>query len=137
MDVLNLPIDTVGLSVRAQNALLRMGFRVIGDLKGYTEKDLYDIPNIGKKTVDEILLMMDKYIGHANHSSSEESTAASASSPESICLIGLSNRSMNALLRAGYRTVDDLMRCTQEELFNISNLGAKSVDEILNVIENL
>lgn len=49
-------------------------------------------------------------------------------------IAGLSVRSQNALLRAGYRTVGDLMDCSEEQLGSIRNLGKKSVDEILNLV---
>ena len=47
---------------------------------------------------------------------------------------GLSTRSVNALTRAGYREVGDLLNLTEEDLFAIANLGKKSVEEILQKI---
>lgn len=51
--------------------------------------------------------------------------------------IGLSNRSANALLRNGLRTVNDLLALSEEELFKIRNLGEKSVAEILEKKQEL
>ena len=60
MDVKLIKIDDIDLSVRALNALHRAGVETVGDLFGYTEDMLYDIRNMGKKSVDEILLKIDE-----------------------------------------------------------------------------
>ncbi|QJR43991.1 DNA-directed RNA polymerase subunit alpha [Mycoplasma miroungirhinis] len=48
--------------------------------------------------------------------------------------LGLTIRSKNALHRAGYYKVDDLLNLTEDELSNIKNLGKKSVDDIVKKI---
>ena len=48
-----------------------------------------------------------------------------------IEMLGLTTRSQNALYRAGLRTVDQLLSCTEEELYAIPNLGKKSINGIL------
>ncbi|WP_338867190.1 DNA-directed RNA polymerase subunit alpha [[Mycoplasma] gypis] len=48
--------------------------------------------------------------------------------------LDLTIRSLNALHRAGYKTVEDLLKLTEEELSNIKNLGKKSVEDILKKI---
>ena len=55
----------------------------------------------------------------------------------SIKDIDLSVRSTNCLARNGIETVGDMLRLTEEDLFHIRNLGKKSVDEILDKIEEL
>ena len=50
--------------------------------------------------------------------------------PVSIEKIGLSRRSHNALRRAGVHTVNQMLELDREKLLNIKNLGAKSIDEI-------
>lgn len=54
-----------------------------------------------------------------------------AAKPISITSLDLSVRSYNCLKRAQIETLDDLAKLTKKELSNIKNLGAKSVDEIL------
>lgn len=53
----------------------------------------------------------------------------------SIDSIELSQRSMNALHRAGVHTVGVMLEHTRESLSDIRNLGAKSIEEILEKIE--
>ena len=51
---------------------------------------------------------------------------------DSINELNLSVRSCNALNRAGILTVGDLQSLSEEDLWKIKNLGAKSVQEILH-----
>lgn len=50
--------------------------------------------------------------------------------------LGLSNRPVNALQRIGKTKLSDIILMTQDELQNTRNMGAKSVNEILEFIEN-
>ena len=49
----------------------------------------------------------------------------------SIDDIGLSNRSRNALRRAGVHNVGDMLECTEENLCKIRNIGIRSIAEIM------
>ena len=50
--------------------------------------------------------------------------------------LNLSIRVRNALLRAGYKTFDDIKDLDMWELAHIRNLGSKSLRELKNYIEN-
>lgn len=50
----------------------------------------------------------------------------------SIEKLNLTIRSLNALRRAGYNTIDEIMKLSDEELSNIKNLGKKSVQDIID-----
>lgn len=52
-----------------------------------------------------------------------------------ISMLDLSVRSYNCLKRAGFESLDDLSRLTLKELAAIKNLGKKSVDEIIEKLE--
>ena len=52
--------------------------------------------------------------------------------PVSITSLDLSVRSYNCLKRAGYETLEDLSKLSKKDLKNINNLGAKSVEEIID-----
>lgn len=54
---------------------------------------------------------------------------------QSIDAIGLSVRSSNALHRAGVHTVGDMLERTEEDLSQVRNLGKKSLEEILEKID--
>ena len=61
MDIKTQSIDSIGLSVRATNALHRAQVYTIGDMLNCTEKSLSEIRNLGKKSVEEILQKIEEY----------------------------------------------------------------------------
>ncbi|TPE57994.1 DNA-directed RNA polymerase subunit alpha [[Mycoplasma] falconis] len=65
----------------------------------------------------------------------EENEAKKEKTPKATVTIdrlGLTIRSLNALRRAGYATIDEVMKLSDEELSNIKNLGKKSVQDIID-----
>ena len=55
MNIKMLSIDTIGLSVRSTNALRRAKVHTVGDMLEYTEEYLYEIRNLGRKSIEEIV----------------------------------------------------------------------------------
>lgn len=49
------PVRELKLSVRAYNCLHYANIRTIGELCTYSRKDLLNIKNLGKRTIDEII----------------------------------------------------------------------------------
>lgn len=49
--------------------------------------------------------------------------------------LGVSNRALNALKKAGLKTVAELAKMSDEQIGDIKNLGEKSVDEIMAVLK--
>jgi len=56
---------------------------------------------------------------------------------DSISRLNLSTRSYNALIREGIHTIDKLLSCSKDNIMKLRNLGAKSLEEIFNVIDRL
>ncbi|MFD1800556.1 DNA-directed RNA polymerase subunit alpha C-terminal domain-containing protein, partial [Carnobacterium antarcticum] len=52
-----------------------------------------------------------------------------------LTTLDLTVRSLNALRRAQYYKISDLLELTLEELENIKNLGKKSVEEIVEKLK--
>ncbi|QJG67122.1 DNA-directed RNA polymerase subunit alpha [Mycoplasma phocoenae] len=110
---LKLRIETDG-TVTAKDALshasqiLIAHFQVIGNIENIEEINLFDSVKIEKENNEMRSMDIEK--------------------------LELSVRSINALHRAGYRKVEDLLSLTEEEFSNIKNLGKKSVDDIMNKI---
>ncbi len=61
MDVKTISIDSIGLSNRSRNALHRAGIDTVGDMLVYTEETLFEIRNMGRKSIDEVLLKIEEY----------------------------------------------------------------------------
>ena len=55
----------------------------------------------------------------------------------SIDELELSVRSYNCLKRAGINTVEELCSKTPEEMMKVRNLGKKSLDEVLEKLDEL
>ena len=55
MDLSNIKIDDIGLSVRSTNALKRVNILYVSDMMKLNEEDLTSIRNLGVKTIKEIL----------------------------------------------------------------------------------
>lgn len=61
-------------------------------------------------------------------SASEEGCSRTRTQP--IEVLGLSNRSFNRLKRARFHTVESILRCTRQELWDTPNLGPKTLMEL-------
>ena len=61
MDILNLTIDVIGLSIRSQNGLRRAGVNTVAEMLKCTEDSLSQVRNLGAKSVGEILSKIDEY----------------------------------------------------------------------------
>ena len=53
-DILLAPVDELYLTVRTTNCLAAEKIKYVGDLVQRTERELFLIPNLGKKSLDEI-----------------------------------------------------------------------------------
>jgi hypothetical protein len=61
MDVKTINVDEIGLSRRASNALQRVDIKTVGEMLECTEETLSEIRNMGRKSIDEVLLKIDEY----------------------------------------------------------------------------
>ncbi len=59
-NLLSLPVKELELSVRSENCLLRAGIKTVGDLIQKTPEDLLKIRNLGKKSLKEIEMKLQK-----------------------------------------------------------------------------
>lgn len=57
-------VETLGLSRRAANALIRFGYLTKADLAGITREKLLEIQNLGVKSADEILVALENLNEH-------------------------------------------------------------------------
>ena len=102
-----LPIEKLKLSVRSFNCLKRSGINFISELLELSTDDLYNIKNMGKKSVDEIQNVISKI------ADIETETIAFEDVDEKECFIldthikklNLSNRSYNCLIINGISEV--------------------------------
>lgn len=150
MDIRELEITKLGLSNRAINALLREGINTVGDLMQYDEVSLLEIRNLGAGTVKEILQTISELDLSKMPSGAVENTIAFRLNPEfresileftkakdqRIEDLPLSKRPRNRLKGAGLEMLSDIVLITSGELEALPAMGKKSVDEVLDYVEN-
>ena len=56
--VLEMTIEELDMSVRAFNCLKRAGINTVEDLTNRTEEDMIKVRNLGKKSLEEVILKL-------------------------------------------------------------------------------
>lgn len=118
-----LSIQNIGLSKRAVNSLDRGGIKLLNDLSNITEKDFHRIRGLGEKATNEIIDKMNEY------------NISFKGNPSYLEKIGLSARAVNSLDRYGIKSIYELSNITKVDLLEISDLGDKTVNEIIEMMK--
>ena len=116
------------------------------------KEDIWSMPNAGIKTVKEIASRIEQInaqideqyrFGRTGDRQEVEAYLAlmDTNTAEllniSVTDMGLSPRSSNALMRNGIFTFKELYSMSMDDIRNIPQLGAKSVDEVLKAVKAL
>lgn len=132
------PIKRLNLSRRSSNALRRVHIRTVGEVLQLAESGrLRTIRGLGMKGILEIKenlslvkILKASDIGTDTHVTPERNNA-SFSQEDPIEKLDLSERSYNALTRAGVQTVGEVLQLVDTgKLITIPALGKKSISEI-------
>lgn len=127
-------IESLDISIRSKNALQIKNIKVVEDLLNYTETDLYNIQNLGKKSINELLSIINsfkknyiltnkKYFIHTNQKQYIDSL---------VDELKLSVRCKNALKKENINFLSEILLLNEIEIEEIKNLGEKSKLEILS-----
>ena len=151
MDVNNKSIDDIGLSVRSLNALHREGIHTAGDMLECTEESLFQMKNLGRKSVEEILGKIDEIKGtdadsdvpdkhpvyELMHMQEYQSLILQYVKANDIEIedLGLSARPKNRLKAKRYKKLSDIVFLTKEDLLKMRAMGEGSAYEILSRIK--
>ncbi|MBP5273335.1 MAG: hypothetical protein ILO36_00145, partial [Abditibacteriota bacterium] len=130
--MLNRTIEELALSVRATNALRKMGVDYVEQLGDTPFAAFKSCRGVGVKTLAEIKGVYDA-MGAGEEGYSDEDLAEM--SRHTIGELGLSSRSSRFLAEAGYVTVGSVAELTKSGDMRINGLGAKSVEEIEKAVE--
>ena len=131
MDLTTLEISEIGLSNRSRNGLYRAGLRTASELLPYNEDMLYQIPALGKKSVDEILDKITEL--KALQETEELSLEGSFLKFRDLRIDDLpllSTKAYNALLFAGYERLEQVAFLTEEQLLQIPHMDQVCAEEI-------
>ena len=150
-DVQDTPIESLGLGTRATNALRRGGIHTVGALVQMSQKDIFELHNVGVLSRKEITKAIESIVQSGKivyHVREEESETIIETTPESSRLsellleiesislddVPISVRARNALKRANIQTADELVQMSEKDIMGLRNVGAQTRDEILAVI---
>jgi hypothetical protein len=60
-DILLAPVNALAFTIRTTNCLATENIKYVGDLVQRTERELFQIPNLGRKSLDEIKEILASY----------------------------------------------------------------------------
>ena len=133
----DIPINEMELSVRSKNVLQREGFVTASQLAAFTREDLLKFDQIGVTSVNEIesrLILLGIWETESKKFEPPKIQLAFTSSTNlSIDELGLSTRTLNGLKRHGYLDLAALLLSNNDDIRDIRNFGAKSIDEVLQI----
>ena len=143
---LDMPIERMDLSIRGFNALRRSGIETVGDIIDKTESELIELRNFGGKNLEELVAKLESMglklkgevkqeVEPKDSNNSKENKTFYLDMP--IEEIGLSTRAFKALIRSGIKNVGDIVELTENQVMNISGLGTKSFNEIVDKINSM
>lgn len=140
-----IPIESLKLSVRATNVLHRMNINEVEQLLNTPVEHIAGQRNIGVKTITEIKNVVEQIIaGNVDFENLEAFASDGVNnmgrvfseeqvdelSRHFVTELNLSNRAVNALMRAGCKTVDMLAKMSEADIRDLKGLGAKACDEV-------
>lgn len=150
-NVQDAPIESLGLGNRTTNALRRGGIHTVGALIQMSQKDIFELRNVGVLSREKITKAIESIIQSGkvvHHKREEEPEAVIETTPESSRLsellpqiesislddVPFSVRARDALKSANIQTADELVQMSEKDIMGLQNVGAQIRDEILAVI---
>jgi DNA-directed RNA polymerase alpha subunit len=126
-DLAGRPIELLGLSRRAYNALTVHGIHTLGDLGDRTLGTLLRFRNLGKHTALEVLNATAALLQQSEAGAAPDTPAAA---PGSLDDLGLPSRSRRAIDLAGATTITQLCALTPQDILAHRGVGKRTVAQI-------
>ena len=138
-------IEKLGLSNRSYNALSKQQITTVHQFITLTEQDLQFIPQLGKKSIDEILQLLTTIEVDTTPEPDKISIPkidffaknGTLYKNTNLSTFPFSARTKNGLNKAGFRLLAELLTLSENEITAIPSLGNKSVSELQSFIENI
>ena len=134
-------IDEIGLNNRARNCLLRAQCFNVSNLLLYTYEQLLSIKNMGEGALLDTKLKVLSFLELEFNTTSEDDGSFEiikyTSMIEDVPLVSFnfSTRVNNALHRAGYSKISDIIDLSYEEFRTIKNMGVKAAQEVYDAVQ--
>lgn len=120
------PIECLNLSIISYTSLKDFGIDTIEKLTSLSKSNLLNIPNLTSTCIQEI-----------NSKLNEFGITLLNDLNLPITTLQLSNRTYNALIRAGFGTLEQLVFLSKFKLSKIPTLGEKSITELISKLEQI
>lgn len=145
------PIENLSLSTHSNNALRRSGVHSVDSLIQMSQKDIFELRNVGVLSREEITTVIENIICademeltliKKENVNVNETTVTNDKINKMLAevedvpieCIPFTVRAKNALMRANIKTTGALVRLTDKEILQIRNIGQQTRDEIVAVI---
>lgn len=137
-------IELFNLSARSVNGLNASSVFTIRDLVLLHEVELFKLPNLGERSVNEIkdlITSLGLYLGMNSHEINSDSDGLLDSTPDfdnndnlilsqNVDYLDPSIRASNGLQARGIKTIGDLVRVLKVDLLRTPDLGPKTIIEL-------
>lgn len=130
-------VDSLELSPRARNLLASNDICTLGQLCGYSEKDLRGMKNFGKMSVNEVNDKLKKFGLTLSEEKPEKKKVKEKSKllKKNISTLSFSVRVENALLGGGVRTIGQLCALSETSVKEIDGIGTVSFKDIKKILK--
>jgi DNA-directed RNA polymerase subunit alpha len=138
VDSMFAPVMTANYNVEAARVGQSIGFdKLTLDVKTNGAFSGKEVISLAAKTLEDHIRMFVELseLGNMNVLVSREEDKTKRMLETPIEDLNLSVRSFNCLKRAGLQTIEDLTRKTEEDMLKVRNLGRKSLDEVIAMLE--
>jgi len=146
-----IPVQELGLTVRARNCVMKRGVRTVGELARWSREELMCIRNFGRTSLADVIRRLEEFdpgvvLAQTTATDGPAPKALAAelglparwlSAAETMPLdrLGLSLRALNCMARSGIQTIGQLVCLNRANLLAIPNLGQASVDNIVGRLQ--
>lgn len=118
-------IEELELGVRAYNCLKREGIESVGQLLGCSESELLNLPNFGKKSVEEVKDRLRERLGLVLR---DDRRVPGSGTP--LEELGLTVDTAGKLRLAQIEMVEELVERSADQLLKTPGFGKKNLDEV-------
>lgn len=125
--LINTPIEKLGLSKRSYNALTKYGIKYFEELLEYDEYSLFQIPNLGAKSVEEVLQIIN------SKGKSGDNSIPSFSGDTNIKDLLFSLRAVRCLRKNNISQLSQIINLNDIEILNFKDITKSVFDEVRKV----
>ena len=143
-DLPQILLEDLNLPARAYNALRFQRIKTLRGIACLSPKELSNLRNVGKGTYIEIVEVLSQYgvnkAPYIDWLHSRGKKAADENSNQDIISLGLNEndlsvRTYNALIRHGFRTLQDIIALSPDELRQIKGFDKKGYNEVVQLLK--